>query len=107
MFFNLPLFPQTYLYVPKYTPFLSLYRLTTPTDNTWDVQTPNSQELEALCQMFPPMSSNAAENVMGQTGNMYLPHGYDDFNGLMDMYMPSFNGVLLDAENSGRHEAAG
>ncbi|OBT80301.1 hypothetical protein VF21_00727 [Pseudogymnoascus sp. 05NY08] len=72
-------------------------------DNTWDVQTPNSQELEALCQMFPPMSPNAAENIMGQGGNMYLPHGYDDFNGLMDMYMPSFNGVLLDAENSGRH----
>lgn len=34
---------------------------------------------------------------------MYLPHGYDDFNGLMDMYMPTFNGVLLDAENSGRN----
>ncbi|KAL5352774.1 hypothetical protein ACLOAV_002722 [Pseudogymnoascus australis] len=72
-------------------------------DNTWDVQTPNSQELEALCQMFPPISPNEAENVMGQAGNMYLPHGYDDFNGLMDMYMPTFNGVLLDVENSGRN----
>ncbi|KFZ24332.1 hypothetical protein V502_01194 [Pseudogymnoascus sp. VKM F-4520 (FW-2644)] len=72
-------------------------------DNTWDVQTPNSQELEALCQMFPPISPNAAENIIGQAGNMYLPHGYDDFNGLMDMYMPTFNGVLLDAENSGRN----
>lgn len=34
---------------------------------------------------------------------MYLPHGYDDFNGLMDMYMPSFNGIVLGADSSGRN----
>lgn len=79
---NLPLFPEICLYFPKFTLFLLSLRLTTSPDNTWDVQTPNSQELEALCQMFPPISPNAAENVMGQAGNMYLPHGYDDFNGL-------------------------
>lgn len=66
----------------------------------WDAQTPKSQELEELCQMFPPISPNTAENMLLQAGNEYFPYGYDDFNGLMDMHLPSFNGVLLDTRSS-------
>lgn len=38
-----------------------------------------------------------------QVCNEYLPYGYDDFNGLMTLYMPNFNGFLLDTENNGKH----
>ncbi|KAL5325601.1 hypothetical protein ACEPPN_006729 [Leptodophora sp. 'Broadleaf-Isolate-01'] len=72
-------------------------------DNTWDVQTPNSQQLEALCQIFPPMPTNTTESMTEQVCNEYLPYGYDDFNGLMTLYMPNFNGFLLDTENNGKH----
>ena len=45
--------------------------------------------------------------MSGQTGNEHLPYGYDDFNGLMDMYMPSLNGVLVDATTHERNMADG
>ncbi|KAG4443230.1 hypothetical protein IFR05_001273 [Cadophora sp. M221] len=63
-------------------------------DNTWDVQTPKTQELEALCQMFAPNLPNATENILMQTGNEYLPYGYDDFNGLMDILL----GDVIDSK---------
>lgn len=66
------------------------------------MQTPNSQELEALCQIFPPNPTNSADNMAEQASNEYLPYGYDDFNGLMNLYMPNLNGFLMDVEGAGK-----
>lgn len=37
-----------------------------------------------------------------QASNEYLPYGYDDFNGLMNLYMPNLNGFLMDVEGAGK-----
>ncbi|KAF2176134.1 hypothetical protein K469DRAFT_679128 [Zopfia rhizophila CBS 207.26] len=69
-------------------------------DSIWDGQTPNSQELDALCRLFPPSTPNFVDFGQPQSWTGLGSYGYDSLRGLMDMYMPSLNGDIFDPKDA-------
>jgi hypothetical protein len=57
-------------------------------DIVWDGQTPNSQDLDALCRMFPITSPNFNDFMQPQSLTSFGSYGYDPLQGFMDIYMP-------------------
>jgi hypothetical protein len=61
-----------------------------------EVHTPDSQDFDALCRLFPPVSPSFDDytQTTGFTG--FGPASYDSLNVLMDMYMPTLDTSCLD-----------
>lgn len=87
------MYHPTPIFIP---PPYSLLTATTCTDTMWEVQTPNSQELDALCRIFPPPSPNLTDYTQVQSLTSFGSYDYNSLNGLMDMYMPALNRNFLD-----------
>ncbi|KAJ4287765.1 hypothetical protein N0V90_012469 [Kalmusia sp. IMI 367209] len=66
----------------------------------WDEQTPNSQDWDALCRLFPPLSPNFTDLTYPQSLTAFGSHEYDSLQYWVDTYMPTMNGDPASGSNN-------
>lgn len=65
----------------------------------WDDQTPNSHDLDALCQLFPASSPNFADYLHTQSLTAFGMQEYGSLQDFMVTYMAALNGEYPDNGN--------